>query len=79
MTEKIEPNSKAPIFKANDRIRITKCRNIYSKVYAENWSREIFITNSVWKIIPWTYRIKDLNGEKIIGSFYEKELLLGIL
>ena len=24
-------------------------------------------------------KIKDLNGEKIIGSFYEKELLLGIL
>ena len=26
-----------------------------------------------------TYKIKDLNGEKIIGSFYEKELLLSKL
>ena len=24
--------------------------------------------------IPWTYVINDLNGEEIIGSFYEKEL-----
>ena len=28
---------------------------------------------------PWTYKIKDLNGEKIIGSFYEKDILLGKL
>ena len=27
----------------------------------------------------WTDKIKDLNGEKIIGSFYEKELLLSKL
>ena len=31
------------------------------------------------KTNSWTYRIKDLNGKKIIGSFYEKELLLNIL
>ena len=23
--------------------------------------------------VPWTYEINDLNGEKIVGSFYEKE------
>ena len=31
------------------------------------------------KTNPWTYKIKDLNEEKNIGSFYEKELLLSIL
>ena len=24
--------------------------------------------------VPWTYGISDLNGEKIVGTFYEKEL-----
>ena len=24
--------------------------------------------------VPWTYVINDLNGEKIIGTFYEKVL-----
>ena len=24
--------------------------------------------------VPWTYVISDLKGEKIIGTFYEKEL-----
>ena len=32
--------------------------------------------SSMLKTNPWTYRSKDLNGEKIIGSFYKKELLL---
>ena len=24
--------------------------------------------------VPWTYFISDLNGEKLVGTFYEKEL-----
>ena len=24
--------------------------------------------------VPWTYVINDLNGEEVIGKFYEKEL-----
>ena len=57
----------------------TKQKNNFSKGYTENWSREIFIIDSVLKNNQWRYKIKDLNGEKIIGSFYEKELLLSIL
>ena len=70
---------KTPKFKVNDRVWITKHKNIFSKGYTENWSREIFIIDSVLKTNPWTYKLKDLNGEKIIGSFYEKELLLSKL
>ena len=39
----------------------------------------LFIFIIVLKTNPWTYEIKDLNGEKTIGSFYEKELLLSII
>ena len=63
----------------NDRVRITKYKNNFSKGYTENWSRELFIIDSVLKTNPWTYKIKDLNGEKITGSFYEIELLRSIL
>ena len=41
--------------------------------------REIVFVNSVLKINSWTYKIKDLNVEKVIGSFYEKELLKNAL
>ena len=47
-TEKVETNRKAPKFKVNDRIVITK----YSKDYAENCSRQIFVIDSVLKINP---------------------------
>ena len=56
-----------------------KFKIIFDKDYTENWSKEIFIIDSVLKINPWTYKIKYLNGEKIILSFYEKELLLSNL
>ena len=79
LTKNIEINSKASKFNVNDRVRITKYNNIFSKDYTENWSREIFIIDSVLKTNPWTYKIKDLNGKKLIGSFIGKELLLSIL
>ena len=76
LTEKNETNLKAPKFKVNDIVRITKYKNIFSKGYTENWWREIFVIDFVLKTNLWTYKIKDLSGKKIIGSFYEKELLL---
>ena len=78
-TEKIETNNKAPKLKVNDRVRITRSEKIFSKSYTENWSRRIFVTDIVLKTNHWTYKIKDLNDEKIIGSFYEKGLLLSKL
>ena len=35
---------------------------------------EVFIIKKVRNTVPWTYVINDLNGEEIIGTFYEKEL-----
>ena len=74
MTEKIEANFKAPKFKVNDRVKITKYKNIFSKGYTDNWSREIFIIDYILKTKPWTSNIKGLNGEKESGTFYQKEL-----
>ena len=77
MTEKFKINPKALKLKVND--RVVKYKNNFTKGYIENWLREIFIVDSVLKTNPWTYKLLDLNGEKIIGSFYEKEFFLSIL
>ena len=45
--EKIERNPKALKFNLNDRVRIIKYENIFRKDSIRNWSREIFIMNSV--------------------------------
>ena len=39
-----------------------------------NWSEEIFVVSKIKNTMPWTYVINDLNGEQIVGKFYEKEL-----
>ena len=57
---------KALEFKVHDRFRITKCENIFRKGYTESLSREILIIDSVMKNDPWIYKIKDLNGQKIM-------------
>ena len=61
LTEKIETNPKAPKFKMNATVRITKYWNIFSKSYTENWSRETFIINYVLKTNLWIYKIENLN------------------
>ena len=38
------------------------------------WSEEVFIIRKIKNTVPWTYVINDLNGEEIIGTFYQKEL-----
>ena len=69
-----ENNKKDSRFKIGDRVRIFKFKNIFAKGYTPNWSREIFIVNKVNDTVPYTYNLKDLNGEEIIGSFYDREL-----
>ena len=71
---KKEINNKDPKFKAGDRVRISKYKNIFSKGYMPNWSEELFVIKKIKNTVPWTYIINDLNGEEIIGTFYEKEL-----
>ena len=68
-----EVNDKDPKSKIGDLVRISKYKNIFAKVYIPNWSEEIFVINKIKNTVPWTYVINDLNGEKIIGTFYEKE------
>ena len=31
-----------------------------------------FLFSKIKNTVPWTYVINDLNGEEIIGTFYEK-------
>ena len=57
-------NYKAPKFKVNDTVKITKYENIFSKGYTENWSRELFIIGSVLETNSWSFKTKDLNGKK---------------
>ena len=69
-----DSNEKGAKFEVGDHVRISKYRNIFAKGYFPDWSEEIFVIKEIKNTVPWTCVISDLNGEKIISSFYEKEL-----
>ena len=74
-----EHNDKDKRFKVGDKVRISKFKNIFAKGYTPNWSKEILIVDKIKDTVSYTYNIKYLNGEEIIGSFYDKELQKSIL
>ena len=69
-----EINDNDPKFQVGDHVRISKYKNILAKGYTPNWSKEVYVIIKVKNTVSWTYVINDLNGEEIIGAFYEKEL-----
>ena len=69
-----EVNDKDPKFKVGDHVRISKYKKFFAKGYTPNWSEDIFVLKGIKNTVPWTYVTNDLNGEEIIGTFYEKEL-----
>ena len=71
---KEDSNLTNPKFKFGDHVRISKNKNILAKGYTQNWSEEVFAVSKIKDTVPWTYVISDLSGDKIVGSFYEKEL-----
>ena len=61
-------------FQVDDQVRISRNKNIFAKVYVPNLSEEVFVISKVKNTVPQTYFISDLNGEEVVGIFYEKEL-----
>ena len=74
MHSKKEVNNYNPKFKIGDQVRVSKYKNIFAKGYMPNWPEKVFIISKIKNTVPWTYVINDLNGEEIIGTFYENEL-----
>ena len=59
--------------KIGDHVSISKYKTIFEKVYTPHLSEEVFVIKTVNNTVPWAY-VSYLNGEEIVGMFYEKEL-----
>ena len=69
-----EKTKKPGKFKIGDKVRISLEKNIFEKGYETNWTQEIFeIYDIKYSNVPYYY-LKDLNNEKLQGTFYEQEL-----
>ena len=64
-----------PKFSIGDKVSLSKYkRKVFDKGYTPNWTEEVFVVDKVNLTKPITYNVIDLLGEKVEGSFYEKEL-----
>jgi hypothetical protein len=63
-----------PKFTVGDKIRITVKKDVFRKGYLPRWTEELFTVSAIQYTDPITYKIKDLNGEEIKGTFYEQEM-----
>ncbi len=71
----VKKPKRIPKFKINDKVRISKQRNVFSRGFHPNWSEEIFTIHSInTKYVPITYKLRDYKNEIIKGSFYKQEL-----
>ena len=63
-------------FKVGDTVRIWKNRGKFHRGYMENFTREHFKITKVLTNLPVPrYEIEDYDGEKIVGSFFQNELV----
>ena len=63
-----------PKFSVGDKVMISKKKKTFEKGYTTRWTEENFTIVEVRRTQPPTYKIADLNGEEIKGTFYEPEL-----
>ena len=63
-----------PKFSVGDEVRITKKKKVFEKGYTTRWTEEIFTIKEIRETNPITYKLEDLQGEEIKGTFYEPEL-----
>ena len=63
-----------PKFSVGDEVRITKKKKVFEKGYTTRWTEEIFTIKEIRETNPITYKLEDLQGEEIEGTFYEPEL-----
>jgi hypothetical protein len=62
-------------FLPGDYVRVSSQKTKFSRAYNEQFSEQAFIVTHQIKSVPPRYKIQDLLGENIDGSFYEPELI----
>ena len=69
----VDSNKQSSKFNAGEHVIVSKYKKFFAKEYTSNWSEEVFVIRKIKNTVPWTYVVKDLNGKKTVGTFYEKE------
>jgi len=61
-------------FNVGDKVHISMQRRPFNKGYVGNWSEELFVVGARLPTSPVMYKLKDLAGVDIKGTFYTDDL-----
>lgn len=53
---------------------MSQYKNIFVRGYISNWIEKVFAIKKVKDPSPWKYVTEDLDGEEIVGTFYDHNL-----
>ena len=70
-----EITNKKQKFSIGDKVRVPLLKNTFEKGYTSNWSEQIYVIDDIKTSNVHYYYLKDLNGEKLDGTFCQEELL----
>jgi len=71
----IRKKQNKPKLKIGDLVRISLVKKTFEKSYTRRFSEEIFKIAEIGLSVYAYYILEDLDGEKVLGSFYENELM----
>ena len=61
-------------FNIGDTVRISMAARPFRKGYLPSWTTELFTISARIPRQPVVYKLKDYDGEELVGTFYEQEL-----
>jgi hypothetical protein len=62
-------------FAVGDTVRLTKQKDSFAKGYQPGYTDELFTVTEVLMTVPTRYKVKDVQGDQIEGSFYAQEMI----
>ena len=63
-------------YKKGDTVRVWKYHRKFKRGYEDNFTKEYFKISKVLKNLPVVrYKLQDINGEEILGSYFQEELV----
>ena len=65
---------KTPNFEVDDAVCVSRYPSLFLKSCTPNFSQEYFYIDAVVNTVPPVYKLRDVAGEKLAGSFYTQEL-----
>lgn len=64
------------MFKVGDTVRLKTNKKLFEKGHIPKWTEELFKIVNILDTNPKTFRIEDVNGERILGHMYANEMQL---